>query len=184
MATMKLTAAMVHSGYGYALNLSGQVTVGEIAQYLSHYEPHLSVQTLEIARPIRQSKRLGDIDLQIGDRLLGFAQPVKQHALPESLKPGDKILSFASGDFEINSRGKRELLVGRTDPNQQMIPDIDLRYFVAPQALEFIARGCLWLNFDEGANTWYAAKIGQTRIMVDAFKVCPSVSAPICARIG
>lgn len=171
MATLKLSTVMVYSGHDYTFHLGDRVTVGEIAQYLSQYEPHLSLTTLEIAHPVQRDQRLQDIDIQMGDRLISFMQPVKHVDLPSPVTPGDKVLRFALGDLVIKSRGKKGILVGRPDETQQIIPDIDLGYFVAPESLEHISRGCLWLSFDEYNRAWYASKLGQTRVMVDEFEL-------------
>ena len=171
MATVKLSTVMVYSGHNYTFHLSDRVMVGEIAQYLSQYEPHLSLTTLEVAHPVQRDQRLRDIDIQMGDRLISFMQPVKHVDLPTPINPGDKVLRFSLGDFEIKSRGKKGILVGKPDETQQIIPDIDLGYFVAPESLEHVSRGCLWLSFDEYNRAWYASKLGQTRIMVDEFEL-------------
>ncbi len=171
MASFRLSTTIVHSGHYYTLQLSEQVTVGETAQYLSQYESHLAVSTLEIARPVQISHRLQDIDIQTGDRLIVFIQPAKHAELPASLRPGDKTLKFSLGDSEISSRGKKGVLVGKPDESEQVMPDIDLRYFIPPEHLEFISRGCLWLNFDEADKTWYVSRMGQTRVMIDEFEL-------------
>jgi hypothetical protein len=171
MATIKLSTVLVHSGHSYTFHLHSDVTVSEVAQHISRYEPHLTINTLEIAHPIQPDQRLQDVDVQPGDRLIAFLQPVRQVELPTPLKPGDKILKFSLGDLEIDSRRKKGLLVGKSDPSQEIMPDIDLRYFLAPEALEFISRGCLWLSFDESNRVWYASKMGQTRITIDDFEL-------------
>lgn len=171
MSIIKLSTVMTHSVHSYTFKLSERVTVREIAEYLSLYESHLTVSTLEVARPIKPDQRLQDIDIQAGDRLVIFTKPVKHMELPTPFNAGKKILKFSLGAFEIDSRGKKGLLIGKSDESQQMIPDIDLRYFIAPEAMAFISRGCLWLNFDDSTDTWYASKLGQTRIMIDEFEL-------------
>ena len=135
MATIKLTTGMAHSSHHYVFHLGNRVTVGEIAQYLSQSEPHLAVNTLELARPVQGHQRLQDVDIQVGDRLVAFLQPAKRVELPKPPSPGDKILKFSLADLEIDSRGKTGILVGKPDESQEMMPDIDLRYFVAPESL-------------------------------------------------
>jgi hypothetical protein len=171
MAIIKLSTVMTHSIHSYTLNLNDSVTVREIAEYLSLYESHLTVSTLEVARPIKPDQHLQDIDVQAGDRLVIFTQNVKHMELPTPFKSGNKILKFSLGDFEIVSRGKKGLLIGKSDESQQMLPDIDLRDFITPEAMEFISRGCLWLNFDDSTDTWYASKLGQTRVMIDEIEL-------------
>jgi hypothetical protein len=171
MGTLRLTAVMVHSSQGYQMQVGNRVTVGEIARYLTQYETYIEASTLEVARLVHNPQRLQDMDIQAGDRLLIFTQPPKYADLPATLRPGDKIVKFALGDFQVNSRGKRSLLVGKPDEAQQIIPDIDLRYFVAPEALEFVSRNSMWLNFDESGQVWYATKAGQTRILIDEFEL-------------
>ena len=171
MTAVRLSTALVSSGHQYTLQLSGGVTVNQIARYLSQYETHLAVNTLEIVRPLQPDRRLQDIDIQAGDRLLVALQPPGSAELPAPLRPGDKTLKFARGDYEIKLRGKRGVLVGKPDETGENIPDVDLRYFVLPEALEHISRGCLWLNFDESSKTWFASRMGQTRIMIDEYEL-------------
>src|SRR5690606_13420595 len=78
---------------------------------------------------------------------------------------------FRLGDFEINSRGKKALLVGKADESQGNIPDVDLRYFFPARTLEFISRNCLTLTFDEARRAWSALKTGQTRVTLDELEL-------------
>jgi hypothetical protein len=174
MPTLKLPAVMVHSSQHYRAQLNGQVRVGEVARYLAQYESRIESSTLEIARPVGVNQRLQDIDVHPGDRLVVFTGSPHPADLPAPLRPGDKMLKFRLGDFEAHSRGKKALLVGKADENQQTIPDIDLRFFVPPRGLEFISRQCLTLTFDERTRAWQALKTGQTRITLDELELGPN----------
>jgi hypothetical protein len=156
---IRLTA--IHSSYHYPMKVGAQGTVEQVVRFLA--------RTLEIARPVLTDQRLEDLDLQAGDRLLFFTQPSKAVVMPAIVRPGDKTLRFQMGEVELESRGKKTLLVGKPDATN--IPDIDLRYLVSPKALEFVSSSCLWLSFDEFMRTWYATKAGNTRVMVDEFEL-------------
>lgn len=171
MPTLKLPAVMAQASQHYRAQLNGQVRVGEVARYLAQYEARIESSTLEIGRLVQVGQQLRDIDLHPGDRLVVFNGTPRPTDLPAPLRPGDKILKFRLGDQEINSRGKKSLLVGKADENQQIIPDIDLRFFVPPRNLEFISRSCLTLTFDERARAWGAVKTGQTRVTLDELEL-------------
>jgi hypothetical protein len=51
------------------------------------------------------------------------------------------------------------------------MPDVDIRNFVIPDLLEYVSRGCLWLNFDDVQKVWYATRLGETRIVIDEFEI-------------
>lgn len=171
MAGIEIPAALAESGLSYQLELDGAALVGALARYLAQYEAYLTAATLELARPLEHGQRLGDLDWQPGDRLLIFPQPATPQRLPARLRPGDKVLKLSRGDFEVSSRGKKGLLVGKPDLASQTLPDVDMRYFVAPQMLPFVSRGCLWLSFDEQRRIWYASKLGETRVMLDEYEL-------------
>ena len=171
MPILKLPAVMAQASQHYRAQLNGQVRVGEVARYLAQYEARIESSTLEIGRPVQVGQQLRDIDLHPGDRLVVFSGTPRPTDLPAPLRPGDKILKFRLGDQEINSRGKKSLLVGKADENQQNVPDIDLRYFVPARNLEFISRNCLTLTFDERVRAWGALKTGQTRITLDELEL-------------
>jgi hypothetical protein len=171
MPTIKLPAVMAQASQHYRAGLNGQVRVGEVARYLAQYEARIESSTLEIGRSVQVSQRLQDVDLNPGDRLVVFSGTPRPAELPAPLRPGDKMLKFRLGDFEMNSRGKKALLVGKADDSQQNIPDIDLRYFFPARGLEFISRNCLTLTFDEGRRAWAALKTGQTHITLDELEL-------------
>lgn len=166
---MRLSAVMVHSSHHYQTQIQPQITVREVARYLSQYESHIEARTLEVLRPVQPHQRLQELDMRGGDRLIIFSQPTKNADLPLPLRAGDKIVKFRAGDFEAQSRGKRALLVGK--PDEDLIPDIDLRYFVPLRALDWIAPSCLRLNFDEYSRTWYIVRVGETRVKVDELEL-------------
>ncbi|MCA0454583.1 MAG: FHA domain-containing protein [Chloroflexi bacterium] len=161
----RITTAMAYSSHHYATQLGANVTVGEMARYLAHYETRIEASTLEMARVTRTNQRLQDLDLQPGDRLVVFTQAAQPVDLPAPLRAGDRVLRLRLGGFELSSRGKRRLLIGRPDSGQNTIPDIDLRYFVPPNALDAIAGSRIWLQLQGG--TWYASKQGSARVMLD-----------------
>src|SRR5690554_4304632 len=171
MPTLKLPAVMAQASQHYRAQLNGQTRVGEVARYLAQYESRIESSTLEIARPVEVSQRLSEVDMRPGDRLVVFSGTPRPAELPAPLRPGDKLVKFRLGDFEINSRGKKALLVGKADESQGNIPDVDLRYFFPARTLEFISRNCLTLTFDEARRAWSALKTGQTRVTLDELEL-------------
>lgn len=162
---LRVTTAMAYSSHLYQTRLNHTVTIGEVARYLAHYETRIEASTLEVARPIQPAQRLRDLSLQPGDRLVVFTQPPQPIDLPAPLRAGDRLLRARLGTVEISSRGKRRLLIGRPDETRSTIPDLDLRYVVAPQALEFIAQSAVWLQLE--GSMWYASKFGAARAFID-----------------
>lgn len=169
MSIFRVPAALVPSSQHYQARVSGQVTVAEIARYLSQYEAQIEVSTLEIARPARSDQQFEDLDIQGGDRLIVFTHAARPVELPTPTRPGDKMVQFSLGDTVISSRGKKSLMVGK--PEAGFIPDVDLRHFIAPKLLEFVSADCLRLYFDPTAQVWYAARSGQTPIMLDELEL-------------
>lgn len=164
---MRVSASLASAIEHYTLQLGGQVTVGEIARYLSQQEAYIEASTLERARPLEAAQALQDLHIQTGDRLMIFTQTPEQVQLPEALAPGDRMLKFTRGDFEVTSRGKRQLLIGRHHAATGVNPDIDLRNFVSPRDAEAVSRKCVLLDYDKQNKTWYAKKVGQTPAFVD-----------------
>ncbi len=169
MSIFRIAAALVPSSQHYQARVAGQVTVGEVARYLSQQEAQIDMNTLEIARPVRLSQRVDELDIQGGDRVIIFTHAPRPVELPRPTRPGDKIVQFSLGETAIRSSGKQSLMVGR--PEAGFIPDVDLRHFITPKALEFVAADCLRLYFDDAARVWYAARSGQTRIMLDELEL-------------
>jgi hypothetical protein len=165
MSILRVPTALVPSSQHYQTRVSGQVTVGELARYMAHVDTQVEVNTLEIARPARPEQRIDDLDIQGGDRFLIFTHQARPAELPTPIRPGDKIVQFTLGDTVISSREKKSLVVGR--PEAAFIPDVDLRHFIAPNLLELVSADCLRLYFDPSAQVWYAARSGETLIMLD-----------------
>jgi hypothetical protein len=169
MSVLRVPAALVPSSQHYQTRVSGQVTVGEVARYLSQVEALVEVNMLEIARPVRPDQRVEDLDIQGGDRLLIFTHAARPAELPTPTRPGDKIVQFSLGETLISSRGKKSLMVGK--PEAGFVPDVDLRHFIAPKLLELVSADCLRLYFDPMAQVWYAIRSGETPIMLDELEL-------------
>lgn len=168
---VKFEIATVYASHNYQLHLSQQTQIRQIARYLTDHETHIHTKTLEIASPVSSEGQVLDVGVQPGDRLLIFTQQTRFIELPAPLRPGDKVLKFASGDFEMRAHSKRDLLIGKPDENRQMIPDIDLRYFIASDHIDYISRQCLMLSFDPQTQLWYTTRAGQTRIIINEFEL-------------
>lgn len=171
MATIRLPAQMVHSRQQYDVTLKETVTVGRLARYLSQQEAYVEASTLELARPVQPQQRIQDVDVQPGDRLVIFTSDAERAELAAPLRQGDKLVKFAVGDTIVASRGKKSLLIGKPDGPRETAVDIDLRNFISPKSLNFISRECLRLDYDERNKTWYATKIGRTRVMVEEYEL-------------
>lgn len=169
MTILRVPTAIVPSSQQYQTRVSGQVTVGEAARYLSQYETQIEVSTLEVARPARAEQRVDELDIQGGDRFIIFTHAARPVELTAPARAGDRIAQFSQGDTRLSSRGKKSLVVGK--PEAGFIPDIDLRHFIAPKLLEFAAADCLRLYFDESGRSWYAARSGPTRITLDELEL-------------
>jgi len=169
MSIFRIAAALVPSSQQYQARVAGEVTVGEVARYLSQQEAQIDMNTLEMARPVGLSQHIDELDIQGGDRILIFTHAPRPMELPRPTRPGDKIVQFSLGETVIRSSGKQALMVGR--PEVGFIPDVDLRHFITPKALEFVAADCLRLYFDDAARVWYAARSGQTRILLDELEL-------------
>lgn len=171
MALLKLLTTLVHASQSYSFPVSGRVTVRQIAAFLTHTNPAININTLEMAYPLAAARRLQDAGLQTGDRLALFLQPARAAAPPHRTQPGDKILRFRRGAAEMVVRGKKGVLVGKPEDTRELLPDVDIRHFISPAMLPYISRGCLWLNFEEATRTWYATRPGDTRVMIDEFEL-------------
>jgi hypothetical protein len=111
------------------------------------------------------------VDVQPGDRLVIFTGDAENAELAAPLRQGDKLVKFAVGDVMVASRGKKSLLVGKPDGPRETAVDIDLRNFISPKALNYVSRECLRLDYDERNKTWFATKIGRTRILMDEYEI-------------
>lgn len=168
---VKLAAVAIQSSYRYPVPLHPHAKVGEMARYLSHYEAYVSTRTLEIALPAAPEHRLRDLDWRPGDRLAIFTQAPRLSQLPVPVQRGDRVIKFSLGDFVLDLRGKKSILVGRRDDAHGMIPDVDLRYFISPGWLESLPRACLWLDYDSSSRVWYASRIGQLPLTINDFEI-------------
>lgn len=178
MTVLEIPITQAQSGHTYTLDIDRQTFVGEVARYLSHYESSPTPGTLETIRLVPIQQRLQDIVWQRGDRLVLFTQAAHPIDPPSPLRPGDKTLRFSLGERVIHVRGKRGVLVGKSDDSYQTAPDVDLRHFVPPDMLESLSRGCLWLGFDDATQTWSVSRLGHTRVLIDDFEL-GSESVPL-----
>jgi hypothetical protein len=166
---MRVSARVAAQRQRYFLKLGGAMRIGRLARYLSQQEAFIDTSTLELARPVQPTQRVQDIDIQAGDRLVIFAAPPGNAELPAPLNPGDKVIKLIMGDTVVSSRGKKSLLIGKPDPSREV--DVDVRTFVSPKQLNFISRELMRLEFDERSKTWYAQKLGRTRLLVNNFEL-------------
>jgi hypothetical protein len=162
---------MAHSRHQYVVTLNESVSVGRLARYLSQQEAYVDASTLEIARPVQPTQRIQDVDIQPGDRLAIFTSNAEKAELAAPLRQGDKVVKFTVGDSVVASRGKKSLLIGKPDGTRDAAVDIDLRNFISPKSLNFISRECLRLDYDEHSKTWYATKVGRTRVLMDEYDI-------------
>jgi hypothetical protein len=171
MATIRLPTQMVHSRQQYNVTLSDAVTTGRLARYLSQQEAYVDASTLEIARPVQPTQRIQDVDVQPADRLVIFTGDAENAELAAPLRQGDKLVKFAVGDSVVASRGKKSLLIGKPDGPRETAVDIDLRNFIPPKSLNFISRESLRLDYDDRSKTWFATKVGRSRVLMDEYEI-------------
>lgn len=159
----------MNSGWCYRTQVSGLVTLGDLARYLSTSEVQVAVNTLEIARPARPDQRVEELDLQGGDRLLVFSTPPTPVELPSPALSSDVGVRFSWGETTARSGSKHSLVVGKSEAG--FAPDVDLRLFIAARSLEGIAADCLRLYFNEAGRSWHMTRSGSTRVMVDELEL-------------
>lgn len=151
----------------YRANLHPTLTAAALAQYLATMEPHTAA--LESLVPVPFDAALADLELRGGDRLLAFPQEPDPVPLLPPLRPGDTVLTLDIAGQTINTRGKRAVLIGRPDPDRQLIPDLDLRPFVAPADADAISRECIWLTYEAASQQWMATRTGRNPVYVDEY---------------
>ncbi len=166
---LRLVTAFSYSSRQMQTGLSRRLTVTDVARYLGTVEASVTVQTLELARPVLPEQRLGDLNLLGGDRLLVFVRPPRTNELPMPVSEQDVLLQLRAKQFTVRSAGKRQMLAGKPDDVQGVIPDVDLRYAVAPENLDYVSRSAMWLHYE--APTWYVQRTGQNRVMLDEYEV-------------
>lgn len=171
---LKLRGSVVSKSVGYALRVNATETVGEIARYLSQQDTYIDQNTLERAIPLEPAQLLQDVNIRLGDRLVILTSKIQSGRLPPLLRPGDKLLKFSNSDYEIQSQGKRELYVGRPDPNGTFTPDIDLRNFVLPDHVAQISRQTLHMTYDDNSRMWTVKNVGRARVFTDEFELRPN----------
>lgn len=171
MTVVKFTAALVSVSASYGVSTVGSLAVGQIAQFIARQENRFTAGTLEMARPLEPYQSLDNIDFQAGDRLVIFTQPARPAEFFPPLRPGDKTLRFFLRETEVATGGKKALLIGKSDENQGVFPDIDLRAVALEHALDYLSRQTAQLRFDDASQIWYAVKVGQTRIMLDDVEI-------------
>ncbi len=170
MSVLKFTAVLVSDSSSYPVSTVSYATVGQVAEFLGGQENRIVAGTLELARPVEAHQCLQEIDFQAGDRLVVFTRTT-QAAGFTPLRPGDKVIRLQIGDTEIRTKGKKNLLIGKSDENQRIFPELDLRGLVTEHSLDYVSRQSVQLMFDEQTQVWVAVKVGQTRVVLDDLDV-------------
>ncbi len=171
VTAFKIPTTIVSSGTAYTASLDNRVRVGELADYLSANEPSIQTSTLEMATPIPASRRLHWLNWQPGDRLAIFARHPQRGEFPAPLRPGDQLVRFSARGLSVTSAGKRSLVIGKPDPVQGDMPDIDLRLLLPASTLEYVSRQCLHLSFEQDRQTWFVSRMGHTRVLLDEMEL-------------
>lgn len=170
MSVLKFTAAVVSTSSSYTVTTASAAGVEHIAAALAQREPRLVTGMLELARPVVAQQCLQDVDFKAGDRLVVLTQTTRA-ATFTPLRPGDKRVRVLLAGTEWHTHGQQPMLIGKSDNQRQNLPDIDLRALVSERTLDYISRRCVQIQFDERAQVWTAAKIGQTRVLLDDLEV-------------
>ena len=163
--TRQLPTTIITTSYAYTARLHRSVTVGALAQYVSQLEANVNAGTLEIARALPLDMRVQAINMQAGDRLLIANDPIKTSNLALPPRAGEQFVRIEAGAMDVRLRGKRNITVGWSDKNHLAVPDVDLRGLVTPETLPYLAQDCLRIKLEK--DTWYAQRMGDTRIMID-----------------
>jgi hypothetical protein len=170
MSVLKFTAAVVSTSSSYTVTTASAAAVEHIAAALAQRETRLVTGMLELARPVTAQQCLQDVDFRAGDRLVVLTQTTRA-ATFTPLRPGDKRVRVQLAGAEWHTHGQQPVLIGKSDNQRQNLPDIDLRAVVSERTLDYISRRCVQIQFDERAQVWTAAKIGQTRVLLDDLEV-------------
>ncbi|MBK8033563.1 MAG: hypothetical protein IPK17_29505 [Chloroflexi bacterium] len=170
MSVLKFTAAVVSTSSSYTVTTASAAGVEHIAAALAQRETRLVTGMLELARPVAAQQCLQDVDFKAGDRLVVLTQTTRA-ATFTPLRPGDKRVRVLLAGTEWHTHGQQPMLIGKSDNERQNLPDIDLRAVVSERTLDYISRRCVQIQFDERAQVWTAAKIGQTRVLLDDLEV-------------
>lgn len=152
-----------------AARVDPRTTVGEVAGYLSGAEANVDCCTLDLAQAVALDERISQLDLASGDRIAVMPEPGQASDLPLAARAGERGLIIRAGAVEIHVAAQRQIIAGKPDERRGQLPDVDLRMFVPPEALDFISRDCMRLQYIDGR--WYAQRSGQTRIVIDDLEV-------------
>ncbi len=170
MSVLKFTAAVVSTSASYTVTTASAAAVEQIAAALAQRENRLVTGMLELARPVTAQQCLQDVDFRAGDRLIVLTQ-ITRAATFTPLRPGDKRIRVQIAGAEWHTHGQQALLIGKSDNQRQNVPDVDLREILSEPTLDYISRRCVQVLFDERAQVWTVAKVGQTRVLLDDLEV-------------
>ena len=170
MPTRLMTAAVLNSEQSNMM-LSGRVTVAQLASHLSTLRDHIHTSTLEVGQEVAFDRTVGEFGAAGGNRLALFLKAPRSSDFGNRPLAGATTLALRGGDYIARSGGKHGLLVGKPDPEQGSIPDVDLRHVVSERGVDYISRQTMWLSYEPGADQWYAARMGQTRVLVETLEL-------------
>lgn len=166
---LRVSAVQAIASQMVAASLHEGLTLKDVAAYLARTEAVNNAGTLELAFLLRPAMRIRETTLMTGDRIL--LEMKRPQPLPSPTNFVEPQLRFRGGTYETISGSRTGLLVGVANADMEAVPDIDLRYFVSPSAVDFLSRGCVWMQYVPQEQRWYASKIGQTRIMLDEYEL-------------
>jgi hypothetical protein len=167
--TTRLGFALVNAAKSYALSVREDVGIPQFANYLAQVDGYINTRAFEVALPISKQGRIQDTPLQSGDRLLLLTTPPRLSSTTHaSLAP---TLTFSQGSAQLTNMNKHGVLVGVSDADSSAIPDIDLRAFITPANIDYVARGCMWIQYDSQIKQWFATRLGQTRVFLNEYEL-------------
>lgn len=170
MSVLKFTTALISTSSSYTVTTASSAAVDQVAAALAQHETRLATGMLELARPVTAQQCLEDVDFKAGDRLVVLTQTTRAAAFTP-LRPGDKRIRVQIAGADWHTHGQQPLLIGKSDNQRHILPDVDLRALVSERTLDYISRRCVQLVFDERTQVWSAAKVGQTRVLLDDLEV-------------
>jgi hypothetical protein len=168
---LRLGSVYVSASQQVQVAVAAHTTIGALAASMSQLDSTLSAHTLELAAPLPRRQRLGDLALANGDRLLLLANTPKQLPTPDLFNTTDTALRFFINGQQVPVGGKSGYLVGASQRGSDVTPDIDLRQYVPSTLADFIAEGCVWLQYDGNQHQWFASRIGNTRVKLDEYEL-------------
>jgi hypothetical protein len=150
----------------HAAPVRAQQTVGQLAR-------EYRATTLELATALDPAWHVGEVGLRAGDRLLLLTQAPHPPTLPLALPS----FNLALNGQTVYSDDQPLILLGKPDPEQGLMPHVDLNVWLTPETAGYVSRQCVLFQLYEGR--WYARRMGQTRVLLDDYELPAEQAVPL-----